>query len=316
MAYTDRDDLNYLGILYTIGNNKTPFLNMAGGLNGGKTVRSFQFPVSQYVSLTSASQAVVSEANAVAAGAPTTITKTQAYNVCQIMKYNVAVSYMKQAAFGEFSGIQVEGVQPDRDPLSTQQALQLKQLANDLDWSLIQGTFVDVGTSATEQKTRGIEEAISTNVTPAGATVLSKSHVDGTLQKMWEAGAPMENIVAWVNAFQKRKLSEIYGFQPTSINVGGVNIERITTDFGDIGVMLDPNVTTSVVDFVDMNYISVVYLPHQVKENNIYKGAPKRVSFTKEYNGDAAVGGFWLTMVGLDYTNEIFHGQITGLTTS
>ena len=45
MAYTDRDDSNYLGILYNIGANQTPFLNMMGGLNGGKTTRSFNFPV-------------------------------------------------------------------------------------------------------------------------------------------------------------------------------------------------------------------------------------------------------------------------------
>ena len=35
MAYTDREDLNYLGQLYLVGANQTPFLNAIGGLSGG-----------------------------------------------------------------------------------------------------------------------------------------------------------------------------------------------------------------------------------------------------------------------------------------
>jgi len=35
MAYTDREDLNYLGQLYQIGANETRFLIMIGGLQQG-----------------------------------------------------------------------------------------------------------------------------------------------------------------------------------------------------------------------------------------------------------------------------------------
>ena len=59
MAYTDREDLNYLGRLYLIGANQTPFLNMIGGLNAGKTSQSFLFPMAQPYSLAAASQPAI-----------------------------------------------------------------------------------------------------------------------------------------------------------------------------------------------------------------------------------------------------------------
>ncbi len=54
MAYTDRADVNYLGNLFLIGANQTPFLNMIGGLTGGKSYNSFQFPLAQPWSLSTA----------------------------------------------------------------------------------------------------------------------------------------------------------------------------------------------------------------------------------------------------------------------
>ena len=70
-ATTDRGDSNYLGELYLIGANQTPFLNMIGGLTGGgKTTKSFQFSLAQPYNLSSASQDTQSEDTAKAAGTP------------------------------------------------------------------------------------------------------------------------------------------------------------------------------------------------------------------------------------------------------
>ncbi len=306
MAYTDRADLNYLGDLFLIGANQTPFLNMIGGLNGGKSSKSFQFPLAQPWALSSASQNTQSEATSAAAGTPTTITRAQDYNTTQIMKYDVSVSYSKQSTTGEFSGIQVIGDQPVGDELAFQKTGQLRQMAIDVEYSFLQGTFTDVSAPATNQTTRGIIAGTTTNAVAASGATLSKDLIDELLRTQAAAGSQFVNPVVFVNAFNKQKLSDIYGYAPTDRNVGGVNIKTIETDFAVLGVVYAPQMTTSALLIAEMSVCSPVFVP--------YNG--QAVSFTDTAVTAAQKGGFWFTQIGLDYGPEEYHGKITGLATS
>ncbi len=306
MAYTDRADLNYLGDLFLIGANQTPFLNMIGGLNGGKRTKSFQFPLAQPWSLSAASQNTQSEATSAAAGTPTTITRAQDYNSAQIMKYDVAVSYAKQSTTGEFSGIQVEGNQPVQDELAFQKSAALRQMAIDVEYSFLQGSFTDVSAPATNQKTRGIIAGTTTNAVAAASATLSKDLIQSLLKEMADNGSQFNNPVIFVNAFQKQKLSDIYGYAPTDRNVGGINIKTIETDFTTLGVVYAPQMTTSVLQIADLSVCAPMFVP--------FEG--QAVSFTDLSKTAAQEGGFWYTQVGLDYGAEEYHGKITGLATS
>ena len=144
MSYTDREDLNYLGQLFLIGANQTPFLNMIGGLNGGKTSKSFLFPVAQPYSLASASQPAITEAASVSSNTATTITRGQDTNTVQIFQETVEVSHAKQSTTGEFGGIQVLGDQPVQDEFEFQKQAQLRQIAIDLEYSMLQGTYTNL----------------------------------------------------------------------------------------------------------------------------------------------------------------------------
>ena len=307
MAYTDREDLNYLGDLFLIGANQTPFLNMIGGMTGGKSSKSFKFPVAQPWALSSASQNTQSEATAAAAGTPTTITRAQDYNTAQIMKYDVEATYAKQSTSGEFSGIQVLGPnQPVNDELAFQKAGSMRQMAIDIEYSFLNGSFVDSSGSATNQKTRGIIEATSTNEIAAGGATLSKDLIQELLRGMASNGAQFVNPVISVNAYQKQLLSDIYGYAPEDRNVGGVNIKQIETDFAMLGVMYAPQMSTSVLLVAEMSVCSPVFVP--------YGG--QAVLFTDTAVTAAKKGGFWYTQVGLDYGPEEYHGKISGLATS
>ena len=78
MAYTDREDLNYLGQLFLIGANQTPFINMIGGLTGGgKTTSSFNFPIAQPWALRAADQATAVKSEATSISDTTEITYTR-----------------------------------------------------------------------------------------------------------------------------------------------------------------------------------------------------------------------------------------------
>lgn len=306
MAYTDREDLNYLGQLYEIGANQTPFLNMIGGLNGGKTSRSFLFPVAQPYSIGSASQPAITEAASVSSNTATTVTRGQDTNTVQIFQYTVEVSHAKQSTTGEFGGIQVLGNQPVGDELDFQAQAQFRKMAIDLEYSMINGSYQAATDATTAAKMRGLINAISTNTTAAAGATLSKALMDGMFAKMAASGAPFENVVVFCNAFQKQKLSDAYGYAPDDRNVGGVNIKQIETDFGMVGVMYDPHVATDDVIAVELSVCSPVFVPVN----------GQLITYEMLAQTAASKKAQWYAQIGLDYGPEEYHGSLTGLATS
>ena len=306
MAYTDREDLNYLGQLFLIGANQTPFLNMIGGLNMGKTSKSFLFPVAQPYSLASASQPAITEAASVSSNTATTITRGQDTNTVQIFQKTVEVSHAKQSTTGEIGGLSVLGEQPVQDEFEFQKQAQLRQLAIDLEYSMLQGTYAAATDASTAAKMRGLKNAITTNTVAAGTATLSKTLMDAVLAEMAASGALFENVVVLANAFQKQKITDAYAYAPEDRNVGGVNIKTIETDFGEIGVVFDPHMPTDEVYLVEMTVCSPMFVPFMGQV----------MTFEMLAQVAASKKGEWYAQIGLDYGPEEYHGSITGLATS
>ena len=150
---------NYVGELFNITPNDTPFLSAIGGMTGGKSVTSKQFTW-QTVDNATAAQTVVAE------GADATFaerSRSEVTNVTQIMQYGVQVSYTKQAATGNLSGESILGNQPVQDELAFQLDMAMKRAARDIEFSFLKGTYVADTDVATARKTRGMLAAISTN---------------------------------------------------------------------------------------------------------------------------------------------------------
>jgi hypothetical protein len=308
VSYTDREDLNYLGQLFLIGANQTPFLNMIGGLQGGaKVSNSFSFPIAQPWALASASQNTKSEAVAAAApGASDVITYTRAQdsNIVQIMKYDYAVSFAKQSTFSEISGLALaNGIQPVRDEMAFQKMAAMRQMAIDVEFSFLRGAYAAHTNSATNGKTRGLIQAILANAVAAGSAYLTKAMIQELVREMATNGAQFENVVMFCNAFQKQAVTDLYAYAPEDRNVGGVNIKQIETDFGMLGVVFDPFMTTTEIALAEMTVCSPVFCP--------YEG--RIISDIAIAETAAQKGGFWYTQIGLDYGPEEYHGKITGL---
>lgn len=305
MAYTDREDLNYLGQLFLVGKNKTPFWNMIGGLGAAKTYPAFIFPVAQPYSLNSASQNVVTEAASASAGTATTYAKGQDTNTVQIMKYDYAVTFAKQSTYGEISGVAIGGEQNKvLDELDFQRSAAMRQMAIDIEYSFFNGSYQAASDATTAAKTRGLANAISTNEVAAGSVDLSKE----LLQEMFRNAATNwgENMVIFANALQKQRLSDIYGYAPEDRMIGGVNIKQIETDFGNVGVVYADQVPTDSVFLVNMDVVNAVFCP---VDGQLIVDTPTAITAAKR-------GGFIYTQVGLDYGPEEYHASITGLTTS
>ena len=298
---------NYVGELFNVTPNDTPFLSAIGGMTGGKSVTSKQFTW-QTVDNAAAAQTVALE------GADPTYaerTRSEVTNVTQIMQYGVNVSYTKQAATGNLSGESIIGNQPVQDELAFQLDMAMKRAARDIEFSFLQGTYVADTDMATERKTRGLLEAISTNEVAAAAAALDQAKVEDALKQMADSGAPFEMPVIMANSFQKQKLSSIYSsalaLAPRDRNIGGVNITTIETDFGQVGIVFDRHLPTDDVVIVDLAFCKPVFLDIPGKGHFFVEPLAQSGSAYKfQVYGE----------IGLEYGPEQFHAKITNLATS
>ncbi len=298
---------NYVGELFNVTPNDTPFLSAIGGMTGGKSVTSKQFTW-QTVDNAAAAQTVALE------GADPTYaerTRSEVTNVTQIMQYGVNVSYTKQAATGNLSGESIIGNQPVQDELAFQLDMSMKRAARDIEFSFLQGTYVADTDMATERKTRGLLEAISTNEVAAAAAALDQAKVEDALKQMADSGAPFEMPVIMANSFQKQKLSSIYSsalaLAPRDRNIGGVNITTIETDFGQVGIVYDRHLPTDDVVIVDLAFCKPVFLDIPGKGHFFVEPlAQSGAAYKFQVYGE----------IGLEYGPEQFHAKITNLATS
>jgi len=318
MATTKTDTANYRGELFLIGANQTPFLSMIGGLNGGLRSTSFNFPLAQPWSLSSASQDVQSEDTAASAGTPTTITRAQDTNVCQIMKYDAEVTFKKQAQHGTMSGINTTATNSVTNELAFQKMGGLHQMAINIEYSYLNGTYAADTTSASNAATRGITTACTTNTVATGGGALSKLYIDQLLRTMAANGSVFQNSVIFVNGWQKQAISDIYGYAPTDRNVGGLNIQQIETDFAILGIVYAPQMETDELLIADLAFCNPVFVPVNFdgEDFNPDKMNGSDVLWVKTATTAAKKGGFFYTQTGISYGPEEYHGTLTGLKNS
>jgi len=300
---------NYIGELFMIGANQTPFLNMIGGLGGARSKQcaSFQFPIAQPWSLEGAAQPAITETDSLTAPTPTTYVRGQDTNTVQIFQEQVSISYAKQSVIGEISGLSILGNQPVSNEKDFQIAANMRQIAIDADYSFLRGTYAAATDAATAAKTKGIITAATSNTVAAAAAALSKTLIDTLLRTMAGNGAQFMDMVIFCNAFQKQKLTNIYAYAPEDRNVGGVNIKQIETDFAVIGIVYAPNVPAGTILVADMSVVYPVFLPVPGKGVLFYEELSKTGASEK---------GQIYGQIGIDYGPEEYHGTITGLATS
>jgi hypothetical protein len=298
---------NYLGEIFTASHLQTPVLTMAGGLNGVMQTGNFEFPISQTYAHETAAQPAITETASLTAPTAITYVRSQDKNVTQIFQEQVTLSYAKMSNMNRLSGISTSGQSNvPVNELDWQIAKALEKIARDLEFTLLQGVYQISTDSATANKTRGLNACTGTTVN-ANSAGLAKPLIQQLLREMFAAGAVFQNPVFIVNAFQKQKLSEIYGYAPTDRNIGGINIKQIETDFGNIGVVLDPFQLASTLLIADMPVVKIVTQPVPNKGNLFYEELSKTGAGEK---------GQIFGQIGLDHGPAFMHGKITSLATS
>ena len=302
---------NYAGELFTASPKKTPFLSMIGGLSGGKTSDSFEFTVGQDYSLPAASQPEISENASLTAPAPSHIAREQKDNTCQIFHESIDLSYAKLSQGGRLSGLNLAGQTANPKSEEDWQIEQkLIKMANDVEYTFINGVYQKATSEDVAPKTRGMFELCKdvTNVKAEGAA-LSKELLDAFYLELVKNGAAWDNMTMFVGATLKQQVTNIYADQfNAQMNMGekkaGMNVVTIETDFGLINIVLDTYVPNGSILVADIAHIAPVFCP-----------VPgKGVLFVEELAKTGADNKKQLYgQIGLDHGMAYMHGTITGL---
>jgi hypothetical protein len=320
---------NYVGELFSVTPTDTPFLSSIGGLTGGQSTNSTLFQWQGY----DLRDAENNRQRLEGADAPTPEARTRfnVTNVVEVHQEAIAVSYTKLAASGQYAstgapaGANVAGIDgsnPVLNEMDWQVRQALVQIARDAEVTFLTGEFAHPGDNASPRRTRGLLEAITSNVVDAGGELLDSDGSGGEqpghmlldlLQMVWENGGIMESDTATVmaNGFQKRRLTKAFisdaNYQEASRTVGGVRVSTIETDFGVLNMMLNRHMPTDTVVVTSLEQCAPVFL--NVPDKGFLFVEPLAKTGASDRN---QIYG----ELGLRYGNEKTHGKITGLATS
>lgn len=300
---------NYVGDLFLVSKGDTPFLSAIGGLTGGESAGSTIIEW-QTEDLRDADITRQRVEGATAPNGEARV-RSRVSNVLEIHQEAVELSYTRQATNRMRSTdgeklVTIGTTTLPEDELQHQIDLALKQVARDVNKAFIAGTYQNPANNTQPRKTRGLVEAITTNVV-AGTGALTENMVLDTMQKVWETGGIREGETRTiiVGAKMKRALSKVFitdkGYHETSRKVGGVNVSVLETDFGQCNIMLDNDVPSDTLLVVSLEECAPVFLEIPGKgsffaEPLAKTGASDKVQLYGE--------------IGLKYGAEQHHGKL------
>lgn len=315
----------YVGELHDLQPKNTPFLSMAGGLNGVRVEASREFTWQvedgEAAGATQTDRVALENATPTASAVP----RQQVINVVEIHQEAVEFGYTAQAAVAQLAtdSARIEGMNPVRSPMQHQIDKKLGKIARDVERSFLNGSLVNPSDNLTKRQTQGIIGAVDTHqinyttgVGGKGSAYTSiRECLNDLLVGMFEPTnegnvAPAANedgtFVLFVGGAPKVAISNEYSgdlaYQPRDRYVGGVNIGNLVTDFGDIGIVLDRYMPSGTLLLADMSVVRSVVVPIPGKgvffaEPLAKTGATDKVQIYGE--------------IGLEYGPETFHGKIT-----
>jgi hypothetical protein len=290
----------YVGELFGMSPEDTPFRSAIGGLTGGKRTASKRFEWQNYDLRAAADRQRLEGANA---PSPEERVRGTAFNVVEVHQEAVELSYTRMAI--------AKAGDPVTNEMDWQKEQHLKQVARDVEFSFIRGTFAEPADNTLPRKTRGILEAITTNVIDKDPdAALAEDDVLDLMQLAWENGGLQEGETRtlMVGAARKRDLTRIFitdkGYAESTRNVAGVNLSVIETDFGRTNIMLNRYMPADTIAAVSLEECAPVFLEVPGLGFLFFEPLAKVGAAAREQlYGE----------IGLESGNQIKHAKITGL---
>lgn len=300
--------LNYSGMLFNKGNTRCPLSSIIGGR--AKTTNHVEFVTGQEYTTAGGTQPAISETASLTAPEATVVTRTQKTNVTQIFHESVGVSYAKQSNMGTLSGINIANQQGNpMNELDFQVAAKMQKVNRDIEFTFVQGTYNKATTDATINKTRGLTEAIESNVIAMASKPLGLWNIADGVKKVYEANAPQDGLVLWCDAttmFQINADAVQNGLTviPAAREINGIKLSSVVTPLGVVYLYLGEFLPRGTALLLNLDVISPVYQP-----------VPGKGNFFLEQLAKTGAGEQYqlFGQIGLDHGPEWYHAKFTGI---
>lgn len=292
---------NFTGILFQLTPADTPFFSAIGGLTGGGQTTNTEYEW-QTFDLRAAAQPAVLEGQ----DAPTEQERVRAQvkNVTQIHQETVGVTYTKQAAVGRLSGLATaDSTNPVQNEVDWQTEQMLKQMVRDIEWSFINGAYQLPVDNTTARKTRGMWNAIATNITDGanGTTQTGTAAASTDLITLASHGLAVGDTIVFTSLGTSTGLSlnpTTYFVSPTGFTTG---VFSVTTTKGGSPVDITADGTVSWSKGVALTKTMVDDTIQKAYDNGglmesatatIVCGSAQRRAITNAYLGTGSAGNY------------------------
>lgn len=305
--------LNYSGMLFNKGNTRTPLSTIIGGRR--KVTNHVEFVTGQEFTTGDASQPAISEEASLEAPDATRVTRSQNTNVTQIFHESVAISYAKESNMGTLSGVNIANQQANPiNELDFQVSAKMQKIANDIEYTFINGVYNKATTDATVNKTRGLVNAITTNVWDMStkaetANKFGMWDIANVLKLMRGNNAPTNGLALWMDAdaailLNKDAAANNMTIVPASREVNGIALSSIMTPMGIVYLYVGEYMPARTAFVLNLNALAPVEQPVPGKGNFFLEQLAK-VGAGEKYQ----IFG----QIGLDYGPEWYHAKITNI---
>jgi hypothetical protein len=307
---------NYTGEILQVTPTETPFLSAIGGLNEqGEVVASTRFEAQTQDFATSFSQPAIVEG----ADAPTLTERTRQNwsNVVQIFHKAFGVSYTREATAQMLAGLATGGARnPVADELAYQQDIHLTELAREMNWTFINGSYQLPSDNTTGRRTRGLLEAISTNAMDnRGVTISATGEADDEVftatahgltngQRVIISGASLPTGITAGTYFVRDVTTNTFRLSATK---GGAAVALSADGTADVR-LYQPLTDTRVLDLMQMVWES--HGINQAAEPTLMVNASLKRALTKLFITDKgyqemsrSVAGVSVTTIQTDFGN-------------
>lgn len=302
---------NYSGLLFAKGRVETPFSTMIGAKR--KTTDHTEFSIGVEYNVGEGEIPNYSENDTLKFPDAKIVTRGQKTNVTQIFMDSFAVGDVKTGNMGTLSGINVAHQQANpMNEIDFQAGIVMQRLAKSIEKTFIQGTYNKATNDSEVNKTRGIVEAITSNVCDLDGAAISIWDVADMLVQIRKQGGDTTGLVLWCDSITKFQFSAEAAANNFMVynnhhNVHGLNITRVETPAGSVdlyeGVYL-PEGTALLLNF------KVIAAVEQLipGKGNFYLVENAKSGFATKYS--------ILGQIGLDHGPEWMHGKFINIKTT
>lgn len=298
-------------IIFRQGRADTPLLSMIGGRR--RNTNSELFIIGQHYASPKPGDSVVSE-NTAATQVPNfaPVGREQATNIVQLHTKSIAWTDYSTGNRGMLAGPNLAGQMGNpQSEIDFQRAHKALELALDIEYALINSKYsYRDGDRSKANRTRGLIDAIKTNVLDIKGNEMSWNYLNQLLIAMADSGAPTTGLVLGCDDITATQLAieakaEHYEVVTGLSTIGGIAVTEIHTVRGTVRLVNLRFLPEGTAMLLNLPALSIVEQPFQ---NGGFVWFPIGRQAGSEVE---MLQGAW----GLDYGYEGLHGLITGIAT-